>query len=315
MLTLNELHIELTNRCTLECPACPRTTWKNILKRPVEKHDLDIDLFEKFIDSKAIKNIERFVLCGDYGDSIYYPKLIEFIQRFRYKKFSIMTNGSYQTEKFWNELSKVLTEDDIIVFGIDGLEDTNHLYRKNANWSSIMMALDIMLTSRAKVKWQTIVFSFNYNRLEEIKQFAESKGAEFFALKTHRFGDDSLIPPDEMVETNYLFREEFLSNMYVEIDAQCETERVITSSGHFLPCDWIRNPQTFYKSDLWKNKEEWFDKLSIDKINLDQGIDLVSKWKQLVIQKGLEGSTRLDTLCKMRCRKGCGQSNIVEFHG
>lgn len=31
------------------------------------------------------------------------------------------------------------------------------------------------------------------------------------------------------------------------------------------------------------------------------------EWKQLVINKGQQGSSDLDHLCKMRCRKGCYQ--------
>ena len=165
-MDLTTLHIELTNRCTLECPACPRTTWKNILKRPIEKADLDIDSFEKFLDCDGGNKIERLRLCGDYGDCIYYPKLFEFIQRFRHKKFELMTNGSYRSKEFWQELSELLGDGDTITFGIDGLEDTNHLYRKNSDWASIMLALDIMSKSKAKVLWQTIVFSFNHDKLK-----------------------------------------------------------------------------------------------------------------------------------------------------
>ena len=307
------LHIEVTNRCTLECPACPRTTWKNILKRPVEKADLDIDSFEKFLDCKGGKKIERLLLCGDYGDCIYYPHLFEFIQRFRHKKFDLMTNGSYRPKEFWQKLSELLGEGDTITFGIDGLEDTNHLYRKNSDWPSIMLALDIMSKSKAKVLWQTIVFSFNHDKLKEIKKFAESKGAEFFAIKTHRYGDDSLRPPEELIEINYEFREEFNSNTPIVIEPQCETERVVTSDGYFLPCDWIRNPQTFYKSDLWKNRSDWIDNLLINQISLDQGIELVKKWKNLVLEKSVNGSPNLDQICKMRCRKGCIKSNILKF--
>ena len=307
------LHIELTNRCTLECPACPRTIWKELTKRPITKSDLSIDAFERFMDCDAGQKIEKLVLCGDYGDCIYYPELFDFIKRFRHKKFDLRTNGSRRTKEFWLQLAELMTKDDTIVFGIDGLEDTNHIYRKNADWSSIMTAVDIMTKSPAQVKWQTIIFAFNQDSLQDIKTFAESKGAEFFAIKTHRYGNDELVPNTTLVENNYEWQESFNNNDPIVIEPQCDLAKVVTCEGYYLPCDWMRNPKTFYKSDLWKNKSEWYDRMSIDQIDLDQGNELVNQWKQLVIEKGKTGSPRLDHLCKMRCRQGCVQSNLVQL--
>ena len=117
----NSLHIETTTRCILACPACPRTTWYDILKKPVKKEDLDIDLLEKFLDCPGGEKINHFILCGDYGDSIYYPDLFKLIKRFRDRvAFEIVTNGSRQTEKFWNTLAGLMTEKDTIIFSIDG---------------------------------------------------------------------------------------------------------------------------------------------------------------------------------------------------
>ena len=307
------LHIELTNRCTLECPACPRTIWKELTKRPITKSDLSIDAFERFMDCDAGQKIEKLVLCGDYGDCIYYPELFDFIKRFRHKKFDLRTNGSRRTKEFWLQLAELMTKDDTIVFGIDGLEDTNHIYRKNADWSSIMTAVDIMTKSPAQVKWQTIIFAFNQDSLQDIKTFAESKGAEFFAIKTHRYGNDELVPNTTLVENNYEWQESFNNNDPIVIEPQCDLAKVVTCEGYYLPCDWMRNPKTFYKSDLWKNKSEWYDRMSIDQIDLDQGNELVNQWKQLVIEKGKTGSPRLDHLCKMRCRQGCVQPNLVQL--
>jgi MoaA/NifB/PqqE/SkfB family radical SAM enzyme len=60
MQTRKSLHIETTTRCVLACPACPRTTWHKITKRPINKEDLDINLLEKFLDCEAGKKITIF---------------------------------------------------------------------------------------------------------------------------------------------------------------------------------------------------------------------------------------------------------------
>jgi MoaA/NifB/PqqE/SkfB family radical SAM enzyme len=307
------LHIETTTRCSLACPACPRTIWHDITKKPVAKEDLDVDLLEKFLDCDTGKKFNKFILCGDYGDSIYYPDLFKLIKRFRDRvTFEIVTNGSRQTEKFWNTLAELLTEKDTVVFSIDGLEDTNHLYRINSDWASIMMGLDIMVKSPAQVHWKTIIFKFNYDKLAEIKNFAINKGTTWHAEKTHRYGDVALEPPEEYVEINHVFQSEFVNNHQVEIEPRCEKDaKVISASGYLFPCDWIRNPRTLYKSQLWKQKSQWIDKVNMRDNTYDRAIMVVRDWENYVRQNSLTGSDKVDVLCKMLCRKGCVANNKV----
>jgi MoaA/NifB/PqqE/SkfB family radical SAM enzyme len=314
-LQYNLLHIETTTRCTLACPACPRTTWHEIIKKPVDKRDIDIDLLEKFLDCEGGRKFNKFSLNGDYGDSIYYPNLINLIKRFRNQVcYHITTNGSKQTEKFWHSLSQVLTDKDTVTFSIDGLESTNHLYRINSDWKSIMLGMDIMLKSSAQVHWKTIVFQFNYNKLVDIKSFAESKGCTFHAETTHRFGNDSLMPSANFIELNHTFQPEFVTDNQIEIEPRCEKDAmVISADGYLLPCDWIRNPRTFYKSQLWKQKSRWLDRLILKDNTYDQAIEAVRDWENFVRQSSLSNSSDVDVLCKMLCRKNCVANNKIKF--
>lgn len=302
---MKRLHIELTNRCVLSCPACPRTEWSDILKRPLPKHDLDYKLLDQFLDCAGGKAIENFLLCGDYGDCIYYPHLFEFLEHFRQSKtYTLCTNGSRRTADFWRRLADTLTPQDEIVFALDGLEDTNHLYRKNSDWNSTMLGLDIMAASGVKVTWQTIVFSFNQHRLDEIQKFAESKGARFYLIHTHRFGDQSLVPDRSLVKTKLEFKPQYVTET-MPIKPQCRTYDIVPTvgaDGIFYPCDWLRNPNVLYKSQLWKNRPRWLDKLNIADIKLDQAMEIVHDWANSVEHNSLTGGP-VDTLCKMMCRK------------
>ena len=298
------LHIEVTSRCTLECPACPRTSWKEITKIPMPKQDLDIADFKSFMDCEGGKKIEILRLCGDYGDCIYYPQLIEFLKEFRDKKFILHTNGSYKSQQFWEEISEILTPDDQIIFGIDGLEHNNHLYRRNSDWNSTMLAVDtIAKKSLAVLKWQTIIFSFNENMLDEIKSYAENKGAIWFSQPSHRFGDDTLVPQNQSnIETEYLYEQEYSTDKIIEIDPKCYSEKTITSDGYLFPCDWIRNPKTLYSSKLWKDRSHWLNRLKISETTFDQAKLVVQEWSDSVQAESLNGSA--EVLCKMKCRKG-----------
>lgn len=309
-----KLHVELTNRCVLECPGCPRTHWRDILKKSVPKTDLDFHDLSRFLDCSEGRRIHTFRLCGDYGDTIYYPDLFEFLLWFRdTKKFEIHTNGSYRDEKFWNRLSETLTQHDTITFSIDGLRDTNPIYRINSDWDSIMTGVDIMTKGQIKVIWKTIVFRHNYQQLAEIKQIAEDKGCQFVAEKTHRFGAPNLEPPEHFIETNHLYREEYVLDHGIEIEPRCMNELTVACDGYLYPCDWIRNPRTLYKSLLWKQKERWLSKLAIKNIDYNQALETAQDWANWVRESSLKQLPTVDVLCKMKCRKGCQKNKIVEI--
>jgi MoaA/NifB/PqqE/SkfB family radical SAM enzyme len=281
----------------------------------VGKSDLDVDALEKFLDCESGRKINKFTLGGDYGDSIYYPDLLKLIERFRNQvSFDIVTNGSRQTTKFWQNLSDLLTNKDTVTFSIDGLEHTNHLYRVNSDWASIMQGVDIISQGPAQVHWKTIVFQFNYDSLDKIKKFAESKGATFHAEKTHRYNNPALVPPDDYVELNHLYKEEFTHDQQFEIEPRCEKDAMaISADGYLHPCDWMRNPGTFYKSQLWKQKDRWLNKLKIETTTYDRAITVVRDWENYVRENSLSESGHVEVLCKMMCRKGCVNNNIIRL--
>ena len=89
--------------------------------------------------------------------------------------------------------------------------------------------------------------------------------------------------------------------------------KVITADGLLHPCDWIRNPQTFYKSQLWKQKERWLEKTKMKDNTYDQALLAIRDWENYVRQNSLIGSDNVEVLCKMRCRKGCVENNKIEL--
>jgi len=302
MLSKNHLHIETTNRCTLKCPACPRTVWQNLIGQPVQKADLDLDDFKKFLECESMEKIDTYLLCGDYGDTIYYPHLFKMIKMFREKAFYIHTNGSYKSKEWWTELNGLLTEKDVVIFGIDGLGEENKKYRVNADWKSIEIAIDVLSKGPAKLKCQTLIFEFNQKKLDGIKEWAEAKGMEWFSLKTSRFGQKDIMPKDEHLwNKKEMYKEEYALEKPIEIMPRCLEASVVTCEGYFMPCDWIRNPLTFYKSELYLDRKKWIDRLRIKDNTLDTAYNILSEWIENVKIKGKKGQA--EVLCKMKCRK------------
>jgi len=294
------LHIETTKRCTLGCVACPRTIWKKYTNTPVPNTDLDYTLLKNFLDCKTGKTVTSFVLCGDFGDTIYYPKLFDFIREYRQYSFHIHTNGSYRTKKWWQELGSILLPNDSVIFAIDGIgQKENEKYRKNCNWDSIMVGINTLKKSQCQLIAHTLKFSFNVSNLDQIEAFAKSHNMEWVPKKTHRFGEEDLRPQDQHVETKEEYQSKYNDNDPIEISPRCDKARVLTSDGDFLPCDWMRNPLTYYTSDLYK-EPYWLEKLDIRKCNLDDALKIIEEWKEQVKRKGLLGTC--STLCKMKCR-------------
>jgi MoaA/NifB/PqqE/SkfB family radical SAM enzyme len=288
------MHVELTSRCVLQCPGCPRTYINDRLGK-FPKIDLDLDVFADFINTPAGEKINRFTLEGNHGDPIYYPKLLEFIDKFRSNKiYTMVTNGSRRDEKFWHNLGARLTDKDWVIFSIDGLPENNHLYRKNSDWNSIEVGLKTLKRYSVNVGWKTIIFNYNHKQLDQIEMLANSYDAHFVSEKTSRFGDDALIPPKTLVDNSREYHGKDTHTIN-KITPQCKNHKkeYVSADGFYWPCCWIGSAFTLYKSELWKNRSQWHIKnKTIDqlRIQLAQWIDPMQ--------------SDPDVVCKMMCKSG-----------
>ena len=55
-------------------------------------------------------------------------------------KIEIHTNGGARNVEFWEnlgKLSKIAGKNILVIFSVDGLEDTNHIYRRNVKWDKL----------------------------------------------------------------------------------------------------------------------------------------------------------------------------------
>ena len=127
--------------------------------------------------------------CGNYGDPIYHPQFHEVIAHVRREglKVRIETNGSYRPAAWWARTAQILSRADQVQFSIDGLEDTNHLYRVNARWPDILAAIK-ELRGRVYLVWKFIVFRQNQHQIETARERAQTLGFDDFRLiRSSRF--------------------------------------------------------------------------------------------------------------------------------
>ena len=275
-LALWHWHIEVSSKCTLKCPRCPRQEVPDTLVNT----ELELAFFTRnFPPDFITEHVEKLTFCGDDGDPIYAHDFIEVIQYFKSIKPSIaiiiVTNGSYKNEDWWTRLAELLDEQDQIHFSIDGWNhESNNIYRINSNWSSIVTGASIINDeSTCYTVWDAIGFKFNEDKIEDMKNYAKELGFDAFQLtKSTKFGkiyedsygkDDALQPSDNLLSSSHRFErdvtkltDKFLLEPWMKTNIRLFEQvhivgnekplchignkgTYINAKGEFYPCCWV----------------------------------------------------------------------------
>ena len=209
-------HIEISSKCTLRCPRCARQEVPDGLINT----ELDLKFFKQnFTPEFILEHVEKISFCGDDGDPIYAHDLIPVIRYVKSVKpveFVIVTNGSHKKPEWWQELGKVLTEQDTVHFSIDGYDNaSNNLYRVNSDFDSITAGIRALKKSSAcRLIWAAIAFQFNELYINSMENLARQLDMDAFQLTlSTKFGkiypaygiDDPLEPSERYISNSHRF--------------------------------------------------------------------------------------------------------------
>jgi len=263
MIKISGLHIEPTNICTLKCPGCARTRFIDKWPQHWCNHNIDINQLLKFLDID-LTDI-RINLCGNYGDPIYHPDLIEFVDKLKQQGaiLTITTNGSYKKIDWWENFVKVLTVNDTIVFSVDGTPENFTQYRVNADWNSIHEAMTVCASSSCKTKWKYIPFSYNHETIESARQLSNQIGIDEFSITpSDRYDAQTMHfkPGQQFVGERFQLQQQWKnSNIGNKINPMCNNgdEHFITAEGYYSPCCYLADHRFYYKTPFGKNKEQY----------------------------------------------------------
>ena len=236
---IKEIHIEPTSLCNAECPQCARNINGAGLNPNIKLGSLDLDFFQSSFDHDNIANIKKIFFCGNVGDPCATPDLLKICAYLKHIKkditLGINTNGSLKTKEWFKELGNILRGTlDYVVFSIDGLEDTNHIYRRNTNWSKIMDNARSYISTGASAHWDMLVFDHNKHQVDLAQQLADEMGFTWFRSKiTDRW---DIYEPTELLKPAETYHEPH----YNTIDIVCEKDRdssiFIDYTGRIWPC-------------------------------------------------------------------------------
>lgn len=183
-LTLDTRRVQLdsSSRCNLRCPGCSRTKWlESGLAGDVR--DMKMEHFQALVRPENKLDILSYNLS--VSDPIFsgvFIQQLEYINTLESRpRVNISTNGSGRKETWWIKLANLLGPNDAVEFAIDGLEDTNHLYRVNSDWNSIILGIKTLRANwSGRMGWRYVIFEHNYHQVAEAKKLAEQLGMRRF---------------------------------------------------------------------------------------------------------------------------------------
>lgn len=333
------LQLEISNHCNAACPQCPRNYFGGAVIPTLPLQRWSLSTFKKIFTHRWVSQIREVYFCGTYGDPMTNRDILSMTRFLRNNnksiKIGIHTNGGVGTENTYRELAPLV---DFIAFGIDGLDDTNHIYRRHVKWSKIMHNVSTFVSAGGRAIWDFIVFRHNEHQVQEARDLSNRLGvAEFNIKKTSRFVNrnhkysDSLDVQDRQGFVDYQIAIP-LQPMYVnegynlfrngEIDVQCTKiscnslrikEIYIGADGFVFPCGWLHDrlygPEVDGSEDQQKIKKMMAEAGGIAAINvfhtpLTEIVD--GKWFE-IIQRSWGQPSQLS-----RCGVMCGNTvNLI----
>jgi hypothetical protein len=226
------------------------------------------------------------------------PECLEIYEHLRQNnsdcKLELWTNGGARTTDFWSELATLGVE---VLFHIDGLEDTNHLYRRNVKWDKLMANAQSYIQAGGKAGWRMFSFKHNQHQHEEAKALSKRLGFKnFFVDHTSRwkdydydgtFRDVNKIAVDDYyiekpidaisknthtlklskkIEPNEKINDFATKKISCFSCSNNNFEIYLMASGYVTPCCWIGDPKTHESQKLVED----YDKINLNKSTLDE---------------------------------------------
>lgn len=271
---IKSVHLEITQRCQAACPMCDRNENGGHDNVHITNAELSLQDCKDIFSPEFIKQLDTMYMCGNLGDPIVAKDTLEVFKYFREHNptmwLSMNTNAGAKNEEWFLELANTLGRMGTVIFSVDGLRDTNALYRQHVNWDNVERNMRAFINAGGRARWDFIVFGHNEHQVEEAKQLAEDWGVERFQLKKsgrfftakskgkdkhqakNRKGEDTAViakpvkldnqnlalQKQAQIEKQYGSMEEYYNTCSINCKVLKSKEIFITAEGLLMPCCW-----------------------------------------------------------------------------
>ena len=189
--TLNKMHIELSSLCNSICPNCPRYFQNSPNEIPeLIPQSISIENFKKWFPPETLKQITYMNFCGNHGDPVTCKDLLPILEYCftslpKNGGLQMHTNGGMKSAKVWNRIGELFAQRPgwKMIFSVDGLEDTNHIYRRNENWIKLIENIKEYTQHGGDSDWEYLIFRHNEHQIDEAKRMSKELGIKQFVQK------------------------------------------------------------------------------------------------------------------------------------
>lgn len=289
--TVVEYQLEITTYCNAACPQCPRNNNGVGINHRMPLCHLDRSVIDCAFDSELCNRLQQVFFCGSYGDPIMHPDFLDILRDFRRKSptlwLYVHTNGGAHDPDYWAEIAKIMNGYGQIDFGIDGLEDTLHLYRRNVKYSRVIENARAFIQAGGRAQWNFIVFRHNQHQVEQVKQLGQDLGFyNVLIRKTGRFfnhhtveempkwpvQNEYVLEPTDIAEYknqsmkflpdlkhDYTDLTQYFDQTPIQCDAMIGPKVAVNAEGLVLPCNFFNHnlyDRRFYEPGVMPEAHE-----------------------------------------------------------
>lgn len=274
---IRQVHLEVTERCNAACPQCPRRIEGGKINPKLTMAELTLADVERLIPAEFAGQLRKVYLCGNYGDPAAAAETAEIVAYLREHsptlRIGVHSNGSLRNPAWWSTLAQRIGANGYVRFAIDGLSDTNHIYRRNTKWETITENARAFIAAGGRAEWDFIVFAHNEHQVDEARRLAKELGfSAFYTKHTNRFlkreameyasstpvrnysGERVAVLErplsaayhhvelKRMEQSPGVFQsyDDYLSGLSVNCKAENEKSLYISAEGKYFPCCYLR---------------------------------------------------------------------------
>jgi len=239
---------------------------------------------------------------GNFGDAVMNPETPNICEYFLTHnpnlKINISSNASAGTQRFWEQLGKLKIT---VLFCLDGLEDTHHLYRQNTDWQKILKNAQTFIQAGGTAIWKMIQFDHNKHQIDACRQLSKDLGFNDFEMVYDgrdsgpvydRKGNLVHVIGDYQGETDFkiLFHKKKTDMVLLEDISVvnkgkpiCQTQTgkqiYISATGDVSPCCWTGfSPHTFGKGEYLEAVNAQIKPLATNNNALENKLESCIEW-------------------------------------
>jgi len=270
---IRSIHLEVTQNCQASCPMCDRNMNGEGINPHINLDELSLEDCKRIFEPEFIAQLNTMYMCGNLGDPIVARDTLEIFRYFREHNnrmwLSMNTNAGAKSTRWWAELADVFGRMGAVIFSVDGLEDTNHIYRQGVVWDNVERNMRAFIDAGGRARWDFLIFEHNQHQVEQAEALANEWGCErFIKKKTGRFvtaqskkkeshqavdrkGNETteLKKPDDKFQNAAIKQYDKVTEKHGSMDAYYDRAEIhckvkdegnlfITAEGLAMPCCW-----------------------------------------------------------------------------